>query len=108
MGAVVPTLPWVRQIKDVGALQFPMLTPTNYVEWSTIMKVMLRGRGLWAAVTTGPADEQEGLKAVPPKLVTPLVSADDATAKKAWEKLKMMRLGDERIREARAQQMRRE
>jgi hypothetical protein len=92
-----------------------MLTLTNYAEWSTIMKVMLRGRGLWAAVTTGPADEQEDLlameailKAVPPELVTPLGSADDATAKKAWEKLKTMRLGDERIREARAQQLRRE
>jgi hypothetical protein len=48
----------VRQIKDVGATQFPMLTRTNYAEWSTIMKVMLRVRGLWAAVTTGPADEQ--------------------------------------------------
>jgi transposase InsO family protein len=104
-----------RQIRDVGAAQFPMLTRTNYAEWSTIMKVMLRGRGLWAAVTTGPADEQEDLlameailKAVPPELVTPLGSADDATAKKAWEKLKTMRLGDERIRDARAQQLRRQ
>jgi len=105
----------VRQIKDVGSAQFPMLTRTNYAEWSTIMKVMLRVRGLWAAVTTGAADEQEDLlameailKAVPPELVTPLDSADDATAKKAWEKLKMMRLGDEHIREAKAQQLCRE
>jgi hypothetical protein len=107
--------PVVRQIKDVGAAQFPMLTRTNYAEWSTIMKVMLRGRGLWAAVTTGPADEQEDLlemeailKAVPPELVTPPGSADDATTKKAWEKLKTMRLSDERIGAARAQQLRRE
>jgi hypothetical protein len=97
--------PVVRQIKNVGAAQFPMLTRTNYAEWSTIMKVMLRGRGLWAAVTTGPVDEQEDLlameailKAVPPELVTPMGSADDATAKKAWEKLKTMRLGNEASR----------
>jgi hypothetical protein len=36
--------PVVRQIKDVGVAQFPMLTRTNYAEWSAIMKVMLRGR----------------------------------------------------------------
>jgi hypothetical protein len=71
---------------------------------------MLRGRGLWAAVTTGPADEQEHLLAmeailrvVPPELVTPLGLVDDATMKKAWEKLKTMRLGHERISEARTQ-----
>jgi hypothetical protein len=70
---------------------------------------------LWAAITTGPADEQEDLlvmeailKAVPSELVTPLGLADDATTKKAWEKLKTMRLGDEHIREARAQQLHRE
>jgi len=93
----------VRQIKDVGSAQFPMLTRTNYAEWSTILKVMLRSQGLWAA------DEQEDLlameailKAVPLELVTPLGSADDAMTKKAWEKLKMMQLGDKRIREAKA------
>ena len=48
------------------------------------------------------------LKAVPRKLVTTLGAADDATAKQAWEKLKTMRLDDERINEARAQQLCRE
>jgi hypothetical protein len=79
-----------------------MLTHTNYPEWSTIMKVMLRGRGLWQVVTTEAADEHEDLlameailKAVPPELVTPLGAADDATTKSAWDKLKTMRLGDE-------------
>lgn len=47
------------------------------------------------------------LKVVPPELVTPLGSADDATTKKL-EKLKTMRLDDEHIREARAQLLRRE
>ncbi|CAN6305415.1 unnamed protein product [Urochloa humidicola] len=92
-----------------------MLKRTNYAEWSMIMKVMLRGRGLWAAVTTDTVNEQEGLlametilKAVPSELVRPLGSAEDAMAKKVWEKLKTMWLGNERIREARAQQLRRE
>jgi hypothetical protein len=104
----------MRQVRDVGAVQFPMLTRTNYVEWSTIMKVMLKGQGLWAAVTIELADEQEDLlvmeailKVVPLELVTLLGSTDDATSKKAWEKLKTMRLGDERIREARAQHLQR-
>jgi hypothetical protein len=78
----------VKQIKDVRSTQLPMLTRTNYAEWSTIMKV--HDRGLWAMVTTGPMDEQEDLlameaifKAVPPELVMSLGSSDDATAKKA-------------------------
>ena len=76
-----PTL--VKQlVRDVGSVQFPMLTPSNYGEWAVIMKVMLKARGLWAAVTTGVADEQQDLlameailKAVSPKLVTPLGAA---------------------------------
>ncbi|CAN6310868.1 unnamed protein product [Urochloa humidicola] len=104
-----------KTVRDVGGASYPMLTRTNYAEWAVMMKVMLKARGLFAAVTTGPADEQEDqmameaiLKAVPPELVTPLGSAEDATAKKAWDKIKTLRLGDDRVRKARAQQLRRE
>ncbi|CAN6346150.1 unnamed protein product [Urochloa humidicola] len=104
-----------KTIRDVGGAAYPMLTRTNYAEWAVLMKVMLKARGLFAAVTTGPADEQEDqmameaiLKAVPSELVTPLGSAEDATAKKAWEKIKTLRLGDDRVRKTRAQQLRRE
>ena len=48
-----------KTVRDVGRTQYPMLTRTNYVEWSVLMKVMLKARRLWAAVTVGTADEDE-------------------------------------------------
>jgi hypothetical protein len=37
--------------------QFPLLTKTNYSDWSAMMCVMLHARGLWAAVKEGATDE---------------------------------------------------
>jgi hypothetical protein len=39
--------------------QLPLLMKTNYSDWSTMMRVMLRARGLWAAIKDGAADEVE-------------------------------------------------
>jgi hypothetical protein len=39
--------------------KFPLLTKTNYSDSSTMMRVMLRARGLWATVKDGAADEVE-------------------------------------------------
>jgi len=46
-----------KTLRDVGGAQYPMLTRTNYAEWVVLMKVMLKARRLWAAVTVGAADE---------------------------------------------------
>ena len=48
-----------KTVRDVGSAQYPMLTRTNYVEWVVLMKVMLKARRLWAAVTMGAADEDD-------------------------------------------------
>jgi hypothetical protein len=45
-------------VREVSG-QFPLLTKTNYANWSAMMKVMLRARGLWATVKEGTADEVE-------------------------------------------------
>jgi hypothetical protein len=102
-----------KTMRDIGSAQYPMLMHTNYAEWSVMMKVMLQARGLWAAVTTSAADEQEGrmamegiLKAVPPEFITTLGEKD--TAKEAWESLKTMRQSGDRVLQAKAQQLRRE
>ena len=42
-----------KTVRDVGGAQYPMLTRTNYAEWVVLMKVMLKARRLWAAVTVG-------------------------------------------------------
>jgi hypothetical protein len=61
----------------------------------------------------GAADEQEDrmamegiLKAVPPEFITTLGEKD--TTKEAWESLKTMRQSGDRVRKAKAQQLRRE
>ena len=39
-----------RVVRDVGGANWPVLTRTNYGEWSVTMKVKLRARRLWKAV----------------------------------------------------------
>ena len=48
-----------KTVRDVGGVQYPMLTRTNYAECVVLMKVMLKARRLWAAVTMGAADEDD-------------------------------------------------
>jgi hypothetical protein len=72
------------------------------------MKVKLKARGLWAAVEPGGGDLQDDMmaldvlsSAVPPEMVS--VMACQATAKGAWNTIKVMRIGDDRVREETAQ-----
>ena len=74
---------------------------------------MMKARGLWKAVCDGTEDEEEDrvameaiLKSTPSEYVVALGSKD--SAKEAWDSLKTMRLGNERARKAKAQQLRRE
>ena len=90
-----------------------MLTRTNYAEWVVLMKVMLKARRLWAAVTVGTDDEEDDqsameaiLKSVPTEYVVPLGAKD--SAKEAWESLESMQLSGDHVRKAKAQQLRRE
>ena len=53
-----------KMVRDIGSAQYPMLTRTNYDEWLVLMKVMLKARRLWAAVTVGTADEDEDQPAI--------------------------------------------
>ena len=101
-----------KTLRDVGGAQYPMLTRTNYAEWVVLMKVMLKARRLWAAVTMGAADEDDQsameviLKSVPTEYVVTLSAKN--SAKDAWESLETMRLGGDHVRKAKAQQLRRE
>jgi len=102
-----------KTLRDVGGAQYSMLTRTNYAEWVVLMKVMLKARRLWAAVTVGAADEEDDqsameaiLKSVPTEYVVTLGAKN--SAKEAWESLETMRLGGDRVRKAKAQQLRRE
>jgi hypothetical protein len=83
----------------------------NYSNWALLMKVKLKARGLWSAVESGGGDHQEDMialdvlsSAVPPNMVSVVASKD--TTKLVWETIKMMWVGDDRIRVAAAQHLR--
>jgi hypothetical protein len=101
-----------RIVQEVSK-QFPLLTKTNYDNWSTMMKMMLRAKGLWAAVKEGAADEVEDqmamealLRRVPLELAASLASKPSTKA--AWDQLESSRLGFDRACMLSAQRVRRQ
>jgi hypothetical protein len=102
----------VREI-GVGPANWPLLTKTNYIEWALIMKIKLQVRNLWEAIEPGDVTLQEdwmalnaNTSAVPQEMLASLVVK--ATAVKAWEALRSLRIGSEVVRNARAQRLRME
>ena len=101
-----PTRPRVvvKMVREVGGAQFPVLTCTNYDEWVTVMKVMLKGRGLWLVVQHEQEDQmamEAILKGVPLEYVTTLGSKD--FTKEAWRSLEAMCVGSDRVKKAKVQ-----
>uniref|UniRef100_A0ACD5TXY1 Uncharacterized protein n=1 Tax=Avena sativa TaxID=4498 RepID=A0ACD5TXY1_AVESA len=97
-----------RTIRDSGSAQWPMLTKTNYGDWAVLMQVMMESRYIWDAVDHGEVEHHEDrmameaiLRAVPPEMICTL--AAKPSAKAAWDAIKTMRLGSERVRQARRQ-----
>ncbi|XP_071678410.1 uncharacterized protein [Lolium perenne] len=102
-----------RVVRQSSVVATPplMLTRTNYSDWALIMRVQLQGQGRWEVVKHGVVDDDREalgaiLRAVPPEMWRSLAVKD--TAKEAWDALKTLRLGSERVREARAQTRRSE
>jgi hypothetical protein len=89
-----------QMVKEVSG-PFPLLTKTNYTDWSTMMRVMLRARGMWTAVMEGAADEVEDQMAmeallcgVPLEMTASLASKPSAKA--AWDQLESSPLSTDR------------
>ena len=96
-----------------------MLTRTNYPEWALVMKVNFQTLGVWDVVRYGVDDDGDEiddhddrqamaglLRSVPSELWSTL--AVKKTVKQAWDAVKALRIGDERARDASAQQLRQE
>jgi ribosomal protein L15 len=99
--------------RTAAAVVYPMLTRTNYTEWSLVMKVNLQAAGLWEIIETGEGEYRDDraalaalLRAVPQDMHTGLATKE--TAKEAWEAIREVRVGVERVKEANAEQLRRE
>src|SRR5436190_9098562 len=97
-----------RVVSSSGAVELPMLTKTNYHEWSLVMQVSLEALGLWNAVEAVSLERREDqlalaaiLRALPADLKAGL--AVKKSAKEAWDAVKTMRIGDARVKEVNAQ-----
>jgi hypothetical protein len=45
--------------KSTAGIVYPMLTRTNYTEWSAVMRMNLQAAGLWEAVQYGDAEYRD-------------------------------------------------
>ncbi|CAN6309838.1 unnamed protein product [Urochloa humidicola] len=104
----------VRVIREIGgAASWPMLTKTNYTQWSLVMKVKMQARNLWGAIEPGSVSLQEDYmaldaitSAVPPEMVASLAAKNSAL--EAWNVVKERRIGSEQVQKTEAQRLLRE
>ncbi|CAA7409286.1 unnamed protein product [Spirodela intermedia] len=92
---------------------FPMLTKTNYSDRALLMKVKLRARLLWTAIEKGgiePHEDMQALDALCSAMLPEMwpVIANKETTKEAWEAIATMRIGDDCVKKASAQNLRRQ
>lgn len=103
----------IRTVREVSGNSWPQLTRTNYGEWVVTMRFKLRARRLWTAVETVTDNEDDDVAAMEVLLSSTPAEYHEAigqkkSAKEAWDMLASMRIGSDRAKKARAQQLRRE
>jgi hypothetical protein len=103
----------VEKVASAGPANYLILMKTNYNQWTLLMKIKMEARELWGAVNPGSAEFQVDRMAldaicsvVPPEMITTLATKE--TALEAWESIKTMQIGDDRIRKVSAQKVRHE
>jgi hypothetical protein len=102
-----------RVIREVGGgSSYSALTKTNYSDWALLMKVKLKARAIWSVIENGSADQQEEMMAldalcgaIPPEMVPTIVKKE--MSKEAWDAIAIMRVGDDCVKKATSQQLRR-
>ncbi|KAJ4740894.1 Transposon Ty1-H Gag-Pol polyprotein [Rhynchospora pubera] len=100
--------------RGVVPIQYPMLNDTNYGLWAVKMKIILRSLGVWGAIEGPEAVEEDkdhgALAAISQAVPDPVMMAiaEKDSAKEAWDAIKEMSVGEERVRKARAQALKRQ
>lgn len=95
-------------------VQYPMLNDTNYGLWAVKMKILLRALGVWDAVECeGEVDkekDQGAIAAISQAIpdATIMAIAEKETAREVWQVIKQMAVGEDRVRKARAQVVKRQ
>ena len=102
--------PRLVAVAGIGTVELPMLGSANYHDWSLVMHVSLEAMELWDAVdavSTDRAKDRRALAAilreVPAEMKAGL--AVQKSAKAAWDAVKAMRVGDDRVKAASVQRL---
>src|SRR6185436_2733450 len=103
----------IRTVRETSSRDWPQLTRTNYGEWVVLMKWRLKARKLWTAVEVSTKEEAEDVQAMDALLSSTPPEFHEAignkkTAKEAWDMLASFRVGSDRAKRAKAQQLRRD
>jgi hypothetical protein len=97
----------VQQVNEVGVtLRYPVLSENNYVVWAVKMKIFVRAQGVWAAVVNKEGVDEKMdqmalaaiVQAIPEAVVMSI--SEHETAKEAWDALKEMNMGEQRVKKA--------
>ena len=95
-------------------IQYPLLNDSNYGLWAVKMRVLLCPFGVWSALE-GTAEFDQGKDAeafaalsqsVPDAVMMAVANCE--TAHEAWEAIRRMRVGEDRIQKARVKQLKRQ
>lgn len=98
-------------------ISYHMLTKSNYTAWSLKMKVYMQAHGIWEAVdsTSKKATIEKKVDKMAMAVIYQGISedvllsiADKKTAKEAWEAVKLLCLGADRVKKARIQMLKAE
>ena len=103
--------------ESIAGLRYPILTRSNYTTWSLKMKVFMQAHGVWGAVeskdpkaTVEEKTDKTAMVAIyqsiPEDIM--LTLADKQTANEAWDTLKTLCLGADRVKKAKIQTLKAE
>jgi hypothetical protein len=99
-----------KPMMNLGPVQYPMLSESNYAAWAIKMEAYMRAQGVWDAVGAEVSGRKNQMalatiyQAIPEG--TLFLLSQKKTAKSAWEALRTMHIGDQRLRDAKLQTLR--
>jgi hypothetical protein len=95
-------------------VHYPQLTDTNYGVWAVKMKILMRSLGCWSAIegkgNYDQARDEDAFTALSQSLPDAMVMAiaEHETAAQAWEAIRQMRVGEDRVKKSRVKQLKRQ
>ena len=110
LGTVVPVAT-ALPVRSRAPINYPQLTRSNYTLWAMQMRVAMQSAGVWAATSSEDVDhemDRDALLAIYQGVSEDVLAslAGKDTAKQAWEAIKVVNVGHDRVRETNLQTLR--